>query len=120
MTQSAATGGVVVAEASDPVTAAIWVDALRDAGIAAHSFEQGVGAALGGAATYGARFPVIVRRQDIAQARNVIADLDGARALAPYRDESDIRAGQSRALLAAAAIAGAVVLAALASRAIAG
>jgi hypothetical protein len=113
-------GTALVAEAGDAVEAAIWVDALHDAGIEAHSFERGVGAALGGATTNWARYPVLVPREALGHARSVIAELAGAAVLAPYRDPDDIRDGQSRALRTAALIAGIVLLAIAAARLLAG
>jgi hypothetical protein len=112
---------VVVAEASDPVQAEIWVDALRDAGIEAATFERGVGAALGGAVTSGvSRFPVIVASTDLLAARNVISELDGANHLAPFRDAEDQRERRSRALFTVAAIVALIILLAGASRIAAG
>jgi len=97
---------VVVAEASDPIEAAIWVDALRDDGLGAESFERGVGAAFGGAAAHAfSRFPVLVRSEDYAAARNVIADLAGAARLAPYRSAREERERANAALKFAGAIA---------------
>lgn len=112
---------VVVAEASDPVQAEIWVAALRDAGIEAATFERGVGAALGGAVTTGvSRFPVIVASRDLVAARNVISELDGAAHLAPFRDAEDQRERRSRALFTVAAIVALIILLAGASRIAAG
>jgi hypothetical protein len=82
---------VVVAVASDAIEAAIWRDALHDAGIPAAVYERGVGAALGGANTFGASYPLLVDRGQVAAARNVIADLGGAVALAPVHDERAVR-----------------------------
>src|ERR1035437_4084845 len=65
---------VVVAEAPDAVTAAIWVDALRDAGINAASFSRGHGAAFGGAEAFATHI-VLVDREYFAAARTVIAEL---------------------------------------------
>ncbi|MCZ2109055.1 MAG: DUF2007 domain-containing protein [Dehalococcoidia bacterium] len=112
---------VVVAEAADPVQAEIWVDALRDAGIDAATFERGVGAALGGAVTSGvSRFPVVVATTDVVAARNIITELDGADYLAPFRDASDQRERRARAFLAVAAIVALIILLAGASRIAAG
>lgn len=89
----------VVAEAADPVQAHIWVDALRQAGIEANTFEQGAGAALGGAALhYLAAYPVVVRSDSLAAARSVIAEMSGAGVLAPYRSPVEQRAFRSVAL----------------------
>ena len=85
----------VVAVARDPVEAAIWVDALRTEGIQAGSFERSVGAALGGAVTAGfARYPVLVDAGSLAEARNVIAAMAGASALAPLDDGERLRQRQ--------------------------
>jgi hypothetical protein len=108
-------GTVVVAEAPDAVSASIWLDALRDAGIEAGMFERGVGAALGGAATPGlSRFAIVVRKEAMLEARNVIAEVGGASRLAPYRDGSEAPGAQRRAIffvvvLIAAGIAGVIV-----------
>ncbi len=97
---------VVVAEANDPIEAAIWVDALRDDGLGAESFERGVGAAFGGAATHTfSRFPVLVRSEDYAAARSIIAELGGAARLAPFRSASDERERANSALKLVGAIA---------------
>jgi hypothetical protein len=103
----------VVAEARDPVQAGIWIDALERAGIPATSFERGVGAALGGASTPGsAVYPVVVGRDDVIAARNVIADLGGAAFLAPLSDIADIAEGQRWVALVVALLAvGVMVLA---------
>lgn len=95
---------VVVAVASDAIEAAIWRDALHDAGIPAAVYERGVGAALGGANTFGASYPLLVDRGQVAAARNVIADLGGAVALAPVHDERAVRERRQRALFVAGAI----------------
>jgi hypothetical protein len=111
----------VVAEAQDPIQAQIWVDALRDHGIKASSFERGVGGALGGAVTSGfASYPIIVATNDLAAARNVIADLDGAVHLAPIRDSAASQAAQKRALTVAAAIAVGVLVLGVLARIVAG
>ena len=92
---------IPVAETSDVVAAAIWSDALREAGIRVGSFERGHGAALGGAVTAGSAMHVlIVGSADIGAARSVIADLGGTEALLPVRDAATQRASQMRALLA--------------------
>ncbi|MGI8927661.1 MAG: hypothetical protein ACR2HN_13615 [Tepidiformaceae bacterium] len=102
---------VVVAQAGDAVEAAIWVDALRDAGIEAGSFERGVGAALGGAATPGwAVYPVLVAMDSLEAARSVIAELGGAAALSRWPDDpSGAPAARSRRAFRLAAIAVAAV-----------
>lgn len=102
---------IIVAEAEDPVQAAIWVDALRDAGIEANSFERGVGAALGGAVTPGfARYPVVVGESDIAGARNVIAELAGGGVLAPLPDPAAKNAARQRVLALVGAVVAAVII----------
>ncbi len=114
-------GRVVVAEASDPVQAAIWVDALKAAGIEAASFERGVGAALGGAATPGwAVYPVLVAAADIGAARNVVAEIAGGAALAPIRDEAAARERAQRALRVAGGAVLVVVVLALLARTLGG
>ena len=114
-------GTALVAEAGDPIQAQIWVDALRDAGIAAGTFERGVGAALGGAVTTGvSRYPVVVARKDLVAARNVIAELDGALHLAPVDDPERQHAARRRALLVAASIGLAILVIAAAARIAAG
>jgi len=114
-------GTVLVAEAGDPIQAQIWVDALRDAGIEAGTFERGVGAALGGAVTTGvSRFPVVVARQDLVAARNLIAELDGAVHLAPIDDPELQHAARRRALLVVAFTGLAILAIALAARIAAG
>jgi hypothetical protein len=111
---------VTVAEAEGPVQAAIWVDALRQAGIAANTYERGVGAALGGAVAPGwAVYPIVVSSEDLGPARNVIAEIAGAGALAPYRDRADARAGQRRVLLTVGVILAGGVALALAARVLA-
>jgi len=111
----------VVAEASDAIEAAIWVDALRAAGVEAASFERGVGSALGGAVAPGwARFPVLVPAADLGTARNVIAELAGGAVLAPYRDAAASRVFQRRLLLVMGAVAVAVLVAGLFARFAAG
>jgi len=95
----------VVAEAVDPVQAQIWVDALRQAGIEATTFEQGAGAALGGAALhYLATYPVVIRSDSLAAARSVIAEMSGAGVLSAYRAPAELRA------LRPVAVAGAMLL----------
>jgi len=110
-------GRVVVAEAADPVQAAIWVDALKAAGIEAASFERGVGAALGGAVTPGwAVYPVLVAAADIGGARNVVAELAGGTALAPIPDSDAAREASQRALRVAGGAALLVIVLALLAR----
>jgi hypothetical protein len=112
---------LVVAEARDPIQAQIWVDALRDHGIKASSFERGVGGALGGAVTAGmAIYPIIVAIEDLGAARNVIADLDGAVYLSPVRDRATAQAAQRRALTIAGFVVVGIVVLGLLSRVIAG
>ena len=84
-------GTAVVAFARNPIEAGIWVDALRQAGILAETFESGPGAALGGASVFTARFPVIVSADDIGRARSIITDLAGAEVLEPVRDSGSRR-----------------------------
>lgn len=106
----------VVAVAGDPITASIWADALRAAGIETRVFERGEGAALGGALTPGmAVFPVVVERGSLGAARSVIADLAGASALAPFPDRAAAQEGRRRALM----VTFGIVLAVLAAGAIA-
>ena len=88
---------VVVARTTDTVASAIWVDALRQEGIAARSVERGVGPALGGLQGIG-QIVILVRQSEIADARSIIADLDGASALAPVQLPGEQRAAASRAL----------------------
>lgn len=110
-----------VAEARDLIEAQIWVDALRDHGIKASSFERGVGGALGGAVTSGMSvYPIIVATSDLTAARNVIADLDGAIHLTPVRDRATSQAAQKRALTLAGAIAIGVLVLGVLARIVAG
>ena len=104
---------VVVAEAHDIVAAQIWVDELKDAGIEARVFEQGPGAALGGAVTTGwAVYPVIVEEDAFGEARSVIGRLAGMDVLRPLPDTEAEDARRLWALAAVATIAiGAMVLA---------
>ena len=107
---------VVVAEASDPVQAQIWVDALRDTGIQAATFERSVGAALGGAMTAGwARYPVLVPQEEMAAARNVVAELGGAAYLAPVDDPVVARRRQSGALITVGGVVAIIVALAILS-----
>ena len=103
-------GPVVVAVAENSLEANLWVDALRQAGIRASSFERGHGGALGAPTWRESVFPVLVRASEIGAARSVIADLGGARALAPVREPAD--AGAATRLLAwvVAAVVVALVL----------
>lgn len=97
----------VVARANDPIEANIWVDALRDAGIQAAAFETGAGAALGGATAHGfAAYPIVVARDDLAHARNVIADLAGGAALAPFPNDEAAAASRRRIIGVAASVIG--------------
>ena len=108
---------VVVAEAGDSLEAAIWIDALQAAGIEARTFERGVGAALGGAATVGfARYPLVVSREDLAQARSIIAEMGGAGSLSPIEEPGDRQQAQRRGLAMAGLIIGSVVFIALLAR----
>jgi hypothetical protein len=110
----------VVAEANDPITAQVWVDALRDSGIRAAMFEQGTGGALGGAATTFSRYPVLVSEDDLVAARNVIARVAGASALAPIPDRDAERSRQKRIVVIAAAVVVAVLVFGVLNRVIAG
>ena len=112
--QSQARETAVVATARDALEAGIWVDSLRQAGIEAAMYEQGPGAALGGASVPWASYRVIVAAADLGQARSIIADVAGdASVLEPYRDRNSARtAGHGRLLqVAVAAVAVAVGLA---------
>jgi hypothetical protein len=76
--------GVVVARTGDPATLALWMAALEAAGIPASSYQEGIGAALGGGAFPGlSAFAVVVPRSQLGQARTVIAECGDAAALAP-------------------------------------
>lgn len=109
---------VAVAETRDPVQAGLWVEALRQAGIRAAVFERGIGGALGGADTYGFSFHrIIVGYHDLAQARNIIAELGGAGALMPYRSPDEEGARAMRVLGIIAGSMAIVIAAALALRA---
>lgn len=107
---------VVVAETPDAIEASIWVDALREAGVPASVYEQGVGAALGGATTTGfSVYRVVVERGELGLARSVIAEVAGGAVLSTFRDAETARAGQRRALIMAAiVVVGVLVLGALA------
>ena len=114
-------GTALVAEAADPIQAQIWVSALREAGIEAATFERGVGAALGGAVTSGvSRFPVVVARDDLVGARNVIAELDGAVHLAPIDDPEGQRAARRRVLVTVTTAAAVILAIAVGARLAAG
>lgn len=83
---------IVVATASSPLEAQVWVDMLLDEGILATSVELGVHAALGGGGLMMPRVNVLVNRADIARARNVIAESGGVDALqAIPAEDSDSR-----------------------------
>jgi hypothetical protein len=111
----------VVAEAQDPIEAEMWLHALRSEGIEASTFERGVGAALGGAMMTGfAVYPIVVAQADLSAARNVIARVAGASAIAPVRDTAEARAAQHRALFAVGVIAVAILVAGVLGRLIGG
>jgi hypothetical protein len=109
---------VPIADAPDPLTAEIWLAELRAAGIRAGAFEQGVGGALGGAATAGmSRYPVIVAEHDAVRARDLIAGLGGAGCLRPVVPPGSERGtrqlvalGIGAAVVAACLVAAAVML----------
>ncbi len=105
---------VVVARTGDPIEAQIWVDMLRDEGIQAATYEQGLRGALGGASTMGIRAThhILVRREDIVAARNVIAESGGAHQLAPVPGEDD-DAGSKAARALVLALVGAAIFFAL-------
>ena len=112
---------VVVAEARDAVEASIWVDALREAGIAAGVYEQGVGAALGGAMTTGfSVYRVVVGRGELGLARSVIAEMAGAAVLSTFRDAETARVGQRRALITAAVVVVTVLVLGVLARVVVG
>ncbi len=111
----------VVAEAGDSLEATIWIDALQAAGIDARTFERGVGAALGGAVTMGfARYPLVVGREDLAQARSIIAEMGGAASLSPIEVPGERQLAQQRGLILAGLIVGGALLIALLARLIGG
>lgn len=116
--RSASARPVVVAVAGDAIAAAIWVDALRAAGIEAVSFERGVGAAFGGAESVASTHPVLVPASSLVPARNVIAELAGGGALAPVRDDTNEPPRRQEALTAAVLAAFAMALVVLALRAV--
>lgn len=103
---------VPVARTADPVSSAIWVDALRQEGIKAASVERGVGAALGGMSGVG-QFVIIVRQSQVGAARSIIAELDGARALVPITTPGERDGAANRALLFAAGGIGTAIVAGL-------
>lgn len=84
---------VVVAVAENGLEANLWLDALHRAGIRASTFERGHGGALGATGWQDSVFPVLVAPGDLGHARSVIADLGGARALAPVRQGDEGRGG---------------------------
>jgi hypothetical protein len=110
---------IVVAEAPDAVTAAIWVDALRDAGINAATFSRGHGAALGGAEAF-ATHVVLVDSENFAAARTVIAELGGASKLAPIPDHKVEAQRQRGALIAVGSIVAVILAAAVLGRLLTG
>jgi hypothetical protein len=81
---------VPVARARDVAEATIWVDTLRQAGIQAASYESRPSAgALGGATmAVGWEAMILVHKRDIVSARNLIAEMGGARALTPVPDDT--------------------------------
>lgn len=98
-------GTVVVARTRDSLEAQIWLDMLRDQGLEAALFEQGVHGALGGARGFGGTHHVVVRRVDLTQARNTLADAGAAHALAPVPDSRESSSRMLQALLAAGGVA---------------
>ncbi|GBD24488.1 hypothetical protein HRbin29_02166 [bacterium HR29] len=83
MKGASAGGSVVVARTSDPAALAFWLTALEEAGIPAASYEEGIGAAVGGGSLPAfSAFAVVVPRSMLAEARTVIAECGGAGALA--------------------------------------
>ncbi len=105
-----ADGATIVAEASDIAEAHIWIDALRDEDIQAAFVERGPGGALGGASLFGSSYAVLVPRARIGEARSVIADLGGGRALVAYRTAEEERDRSRRAFVT---VAGAILLVAV-------
>lgn len=103
-------GPVVVARAEDGAQAQIWVDMLRDEGIDATSFEQGIRGSLGGASGFHSRYLILVRREQFGEARSVIAEAGGATNLAELPAEDGASASMTRALLIAGAGAGLFLL----------
>jgi len=106
-------GPVVVATASNPAEAQVWVDMLLDEGIFATSVETGVHGALGGGGLMLPSVSVLVDRAKLAEARNVIAESGGAAALRPVPQEGS-QGTPLRTLLLLAGL-GAVLVAALAA-----
>lgn len=104
---------MLVAVGRNAVEAAIWVDALRAAGVDARSFEQSAGAALGAAEVFAARFPVFVPEGQIGLARSVIADLADGSVLAPIASGGGPSPGQILATAGAAILVIAALVAAL-------
>ena len=92
-------GAAIVAEVSDIAQAHIWVDALRDEDIDAACLERGPGGALGGASLFGLSYAVLVPRERMAEARSVIAELGGGRALVAYQTAEEERERSRRAFL---------------------
>lgn len=95
---------VVVARTTDGIQAQIWVDMLHDEGIDASTYQRGVQAALGGVTGIGTHL-VLVHRDHVGDARNVIAEAGGASALAPIPSEPESHGTLVRALFAAVAVA---------------
>lgn len=110
---------IIVAEAPDAVTATIWVDALRDAGINAATFSRGHSAALGGAEAFATQV-VLVERDQFAAARTVIAELGGASKLAPIPDREVEAQRQRGALIAVGSIVAVIIAAAVVGRLLTG
>jgi hypothetical protein len=80
---------VVVAETADEVEAHLWAGALRDAGLRSEVLMRGPAGALGGVVAFPASsFQVLVQRGALETARNVIAELGGARRLMPVAPAS--------------------------------
>ena len=110
-------GGVtIVAEAGDIAEARIWIDALRDEEIDAAFVERGPGGALGGASVFGSSYAVLVPRDRIGDARNVIAELGGGGALVAYRSAEEERRRSRRAFLTVAGGVGLVAVIAVVLR----
>ena len=106
----------IVAEASDMAEARIWIDALREADIDAAFVERGPGGAFGGASLLGVSYAVLVPRGRIAEARSVITDLGGGRALVAYRTAEEERERSRRAFAMVAGAIGLVAAIALVMR----
>ena len=103
-------GATIVAEASDIAQAHIWIDALRDEDIEAAFLERGPGGALGGASLFSSSYAVLVPRARIGEARSVIAELGGGRALVAYRTAEEERESSRRVFLT---VAGGILLVAV-------